>query len=86
MPQNVRKPPNNTSGAYLELLEHLPPIYRAHLEWELEVSPEAVRWAMLAVRRRRESTLKSFLEYLEQAASGIPALPPERRSIVMAPM
>jgi hypothetical protein len=53
-------------AVFLELLPKQPAPYRAHEAW-LEFSPEAVRRAMLEIRRWQEGTLKHFDDRLRRA-------------------
>ncbi len=54
--------------AYQTLLDKQPEIYRHHLPWiEANLSPEAIRRAMLVVRQTGEKTLAEFHVRLKQA-------------------
>jgi hypothetical protein len=55
-------------SAYSLLLEKQPPAYRTHEDWYLHVSPEAVRRAMLEIRRQGEGQLTQFEARLHRAA------------------
>jgi len=55
-------------SAYQTLLDKQPEIYRLHLPWIKEgISPEAVRRAMLEIRRSGEKTLAEFHDRLHKA-------------------
>ena len=61
--------PDSFKGAsrvFAELLTMQPPQYRAHQQWE-ESNPEAVRSAMLQVRRKGSSSLETFNNCLGRA-------------------
>lgn len=62
--------------AYESMLPGQPVIYRTHLPWVKGFSPEAVRRAMLEVRRWGEGTVATFNERLQGAQAG---LHPEKR-------
>ena len=64
----ARLPPplEEPSKLFEELLEHQPARYRLHEDWE-EVDPEAVRSAMLQVRRKGSCPLEMFETCLAQA-------------------
>jgi hypothetical protein len=49
------------------LLPHQPAAYRAHEQWLADSSPEAVRRAMLEVRRWKEGKLSDFNRRLKVA-------------------
>lgn len=55
-------------GVFLNLLAKQSAPYHAHEAWAPHVAPEAVRRAMLEVRRSGELTLAQFESRLEQAA------------------
>jgi len=59
---------------FLDLMAKQPAIYRGHCAWAPHVDPEAVRQAMLEVRRARERTLAEFEERLAKAAAEFPPL------------
>jgi predicted Zn-dependent protease with MMP-like domain len=52
---------------FTELMHKQPPAYRAHLPWVEEANPEAIRQAMLEVRRNSETTIAQFDERLKVA-------------------
>jgi hypothetical protein len=52
---------------FLDLLPGQPPAYRAHLPWLEDSSSEAVRRAMIEVRRWNEGKLSDFNQRLETA-------------------
>lgn len=54
-------------GVFLALLPGQPEVYRAHQPWVTDGSPEAVRRAMLEVRRWNEGKLTDFNRRLEAA-------------------
>ena len=54
-------------AAFHKLLPWQPPIYHGHKEWAEEVSPEAVRSAMLQVRGAELRTLAEFKDCLRSA-------------------
>lgn len=56
---------------FLKLLPGQPDAYRSHQPWLLRSSPEAVRRAMLEVRRWNEGTLEKFNQRLEAAQLGL---------------
>ncbi len=53
--------------AYEDMLPGQPPAYRTHLPWVKDYSPEAVRLAMLEVRRWKEGKLEDFNRRLREA-------------------
>jgi hypothetical protein len=53
------------------LVPHQPKPYREHLPWVDKASPEAVRRAMLEVRRRNEGKLSDFNKRFEAALEGL---------------
>jgi len=53
--------------AYEDMLPGQPEAYRTHESWVSDYSPEAVRRAMLEVRRWREGTLNDFNRRLATA-------------------
>lgn len=54
--------------AFALLLKKQSPAYRTHEDWYLHVSPEAVRRAMLEIRRQGEGQLTQFEARLHRAA------------------
>jgi hypothetical protein len=52
---------------FLALLPNQPPAYRAHEPWVQNCSPEAVRRAMLEIRRWNEGTMAHLNQRLEAA-------------------
>lgn len=54
-------------GAFEALLAKQPAPYHAHEPWIEHFSPEAVRQAMIEVRRWREGSLEQFTDRLERA-------------------
>jgi hypothetical protein len=58
-------------SVFLAMLPGQPPAYRAHESWIENSSPEAVRRAMLEVRRWNEGTLVHFSRRLELAQKGL---------------
>lgn len=63
-------------AAYEQMLPRQPVDYRTHLLWVRENSPEAVRRAMIEVRRWHEGTLAAFNRRLAAAEQ---ALQPQDR-------
>lgn len=53
--------------AYEKLLPHQPAIYRSHLGWLEDHTPEEVRHAMLMVRRQHSGGLDEFEALLHEA-------------------
>ena len=54
---------------YEGLLEYQNPIYRVHLDWIDNHTPETVRHAVLGLRRNQETTLEQFQRRLSAAQS-----------------
>lgn len=53
--------------AYEKLLPHQPEIYRTHLAWLGQYTPEEVRQAMLTIRCRGAGSLEDFEALLGEA-------------------
>jgi len=53
------------------MLKHQSDTYKAHLPWTEDFSPEAVRRAMLEVRRWNERKLNDFEHRLQEAQKGL---------------
>lgn len=56
---------------FLDMLPSQPPAYRTHVPWLTTASPEAVRRAMLEVRRWNEGKLTDFNERLVEAQKAL---------------
>lgn len=63
-------------SVFLKMLPHQPDAYRSHEAWVKDFSPEAVRRAMLEMRRWNEGKLEDFNGRMKAAQSG---LSPEAR-------
>ena len=66
-------------AVFLQLLAKQPPPYHAHEPGAPHVSPEAVRRAMLEVRRWGELTLTDFERRLDRAADEYVRMSPRER-------
>ena len=56
---------------FTTLLDNQPAAYHTHIDWVNENSPEAIRRAMIEVRRWKEGTLANFNDRLQDAQSGL---------------
>ena len=56
---------------YEAMLPKQPEVYRSHLPWVENTSPEAVRRAMLEVRRWKKGTIEEFNKRLSEAHKGL---------------
>jgi len=58
-------------SVFLKMLPHQPDAYRSHEGWATDYSPEAVRRAMLEIRRWNESKFEDFTGRVKAAQSGL---------------
>jgi hypothetical protein len=56
---------------YRRMLKRQPPAYRTHIPWTTGFSPEAIRRAMIEIRRWREKTVPDFEQRLDAAQKGL---------------
>lgn len=66
----------NAHAVFQQLLAKQPPPYHAHEPWAPHVAPEAVRRAMLEVRRKGELSLADFERRLHRAADEFTLIDP----------
>jgi hypothetical protein len=58
-------------NVYRRMLKGQPAAYRTHIPWTAGFSPEAIRRAMIEVRRWREKTVPEFEQRLDAAQKGL---------------